>query len=28
VKDSLIKDFVEQPDGGCVVEHDFILRSS
>ena len=28
VKDSLIKDFVEQPDGSCVVEHDFILRSS
>lgn len=28
VKDSLIKDFVEQPDGSCVVEHDFILRSN
>ncbi|GIJ61127.1 dioxygenase family protein [Virgisporangium aurantiacum] len=28
VKDSLIKDFVEQPDGTSVVEHDFILRSS
>jgi|SRR5688572_7060793 catechol 1,2-dioxygenase len=28
VKDSLIKDFVEQPDGTCVVEHDFILRNS
>jgi catechol 1,2-dioxygenase len=27
VKESLIKDFVEQPDGSCVVEHDFILGS-
>jgi catechol 1,2-dioxygenase len=26
VKDSLIKDFVERPDGTCVVEHDFVLR--
>ncbi len=26
VKDSLIKEFVEQPDGSCVLEHDFVLR--
>jgi catechol 1,2-dioxygenase len=26
VKDSLIKDFVDQPDGTCLVEHDFVLR--
>jgi catechol 1,2-dioxygenase len=26
VKDSLVRDFVDQPDGSCVVEYDFVLR--
>ena len=26
VKDSLIKEFVAQPDGSCVLEHDFVLQ--
>ncbi len=28
VKDSLIKEFVERPDGSCVLEHDFVLRAA
>jgi catechol 1,2-dioxygenase len=27
VKDSLVKDFVDRPDGTCAVEHDFVLRA-
>jgi catechol 1,2-dioxygenase len=26
VKDSLVRDFVDQPDGSCLVEYDFVLR--